>query len=509
MLALEYGRDKSTTLHGSLNRRSVFKNAQPTLDPLQTDTASAQDSCTCGGGCPRCAPVQGKLNVGSPGDRYEQEADRIAKNVLGAPDPGDRHFQPQASRVGVLQAEGTKGIDHPEIASQAQNHVTQCPGRSLSKATRDFFEPRLGRNFSGVKVHTCKDASLMCGALQARAFTLGANIFFQRSAYDPASSTGKMLLAHELTHVAQQSSNPEPRIQRWPQIPGIGLADVCIIIHGRKVCGSDAKAACEKAPWLPGCKYVCKMLGCKTPQKEDYSCPIGFHPGRTTEHKGECCVGDIESEWNCCPEVRASWMERRCCAKDEFVNKQGRCEKFTMPIVCPEFWKTTSGLCCIPPRVPRGRFCVLPVTPQPPTPKPPVTPPVPAPKEIFFEFDRPHVAETNAAALEPSTTKTGYANFKTLVTQMKSDSTLRVQLVGKASPDGPAAYNMRLSARRAELVKTALMDKGIAASRIIDPPLNALDPGCKKVDQGVISCGEVGASSKSDRQVSARLFRRK
>ena len=45
-------------------------------------------SCACGGGCPRCTPVQTKLKIGQPGDRYEQEADRVADQVMRMPDPG-------------------------------------------------------------------------------------------------------------------------------------------------------------------------------------------------------------------------------------------------------------------------------------------------------------------------------------------------------------------------------------------------------------------------------------
>ncbi len=471
-------------------------------------TLQRSPACVCGGDCPRCAPIQTKLIIGQPGDKYEQEADRIADQVMRVPDPGDRNFQPQTLVGSGLQAKRADGGAFLEVTSHAQIHAAECPGCSLPQATRDFFEPRFEQDFSRVRVHTCDDASQMCNTLQARAFTHSTNIFFSRGAYDPASSMGKKLLAHELTHVVQQSSNTRPKIQRWPEIPIIGPLDVCIHVEGQKVCGSDAKSVCEKNRSIPGCNYVCKMLGCKEPLKER-GCPLNFHPARSSMYKGLCCIGEIEGEHNCCPASRAASHDRRCCKEGE-IAANGLCKKTPdLPPICPLWWKTTTGKCCYPPSFPQGPICVVPDKPAPPTPKPPVAPPVPKPKEIFFRFDRPRTTETKASALKGCTTSKGYRNFEELVAQMKLDSTLRVQLVGKASPEGPYAYNLSLGARRAELAKAALVDMGISASRILDPPMGTIDPNCQKVEAGVFSCGEIGTSGDDDRQVNARLFRGK
>jgi hypothetical protein len=77
-------------------------------------------------------------------------------------------------------------------------------GSPLPSHTRDFMEQRMGADFSGVKVHTDGQSDKLNQSIQAKAFTTGQDVFFQSGAYQPDSSDGKSLLAHELTHVIQQ-----------------------------------------------------------------------------------------------------------------------------------------------------------------------------------------------------------------------------------------------------------------------------------------------------------------
>jgi hypothetical protein len=78
-------------------------------------------------------------------------------------------------------------------------------GRSLDKEVRASMEPAFGADFSGVKVHADAKADGLNRSLQARAFTTGQDVFFRGGEYNPGSSGGKELLAHELTHVVQQN----------------------------------------------------------------------------------------------------------------------------------------------------------------------------------------------------------------------------------------------------------------------------------------------------------------
>ena len=89
-----------------------------------------------------------------------------------------------------------------EIAERIQ--AQQGGGAALPDETREFMETRIGADFSGVRVHTGREAAQLSRDLSAQAFTQGNNIFFGEAQYAPQGSSGKQLLAHELTHVVQQ-----------------------------------------------------------------------------------------------------------------------------------------------------------------------------------------------------------------------------------------------------------------------------------------------------------------
>ena len=110
---------------------------------------------------------------------------------------------------------------------EARLKASKGRGKPLLKETRSFMEPRFGQDFSGVQVHTGSDAVQMNRELGAQAFTHGQDIYLGAGKYAPKSSQGKRLLAHELTHVVQQTRPPElkpPTLspKRTPQamIPG-------------------------------------------------------------------------------------------------------------------------------------------------------------------------------------------------------------------------------------------------------------------------------------------------
>lgn len=83
--------------------------------------------------------------------------------------------------------------------------VLGSPGLPLDVETRAFFEPRFGRDFSQVRLHTDTKAAQSAQAVDARAFTVGPHVVFSSGQYEPGSHYGRQLLAHELTHVVQQA----------------------------------------------------------------------------------------------------------------------------------------------------------------------------------------------------------------------------------------------------------------------------------------------------------------
>ncbi|MDJ0574107.1 MAG: DUF4157 domain-containing protein [Xenococcaceae cyanobacterium MO_234.B1] len=144
-----------------------------------------------------------KLTVGQPGDVFEQEADRVAKQVMRMPNPtaSSNSVEPQ-----------------PTVSSSLQNHITalQDGGQPLPQSERDFFEPRLGGDLSQVRIHTDKQAAEASRAVNARAFTVGQDVVFGAGQYQPRESKGQQLLAHELAHVMQhqRSPNTSPVLKR-------------------------------------------------------------------------------------------------------------------------------------------------------------------------------------------------------------------------------------------------------------------------------------------------------
>ncbi len=96
------------------------------------------------------------------------------------------------------------GIDEvPPIVHE----VLSSPGQPLDAGTRAFFEPRFGLDFSRVRVHTDGQAAESARAVNALAFTVGQSVVFGANQYAPNSERGRRLMAHELTHVAQQHNH--------------------------------------------------------------------------------------------------------------------------------------------------------------------------------------------------------------------------------------------------------------------------------------------------------------
>lgn len=112
------------------------------------------------------------------------------------------------------QSSATAG-DHgrmPEVVLAAMNHS----GRPLDSSTMSFMEPRFGRDFSGVRVHSDQSAADAARAIQASAFTVGQNIYFGADAFRPATHDGNRLLAHELAHTVQ--SGPADALNAHPAL---------------------------------------------------------------------------------------------------------------------------------------------------------------------------------------------------------------------------------------------------------------------------------------------------
>ncbi len=170
---------------------------------------------------PTFSRFQTKLKIGPTGDKYEQEADAVANQVMSKSNIESLQMQPEEEEEELMpklrmqpieeeeeemlqpKSEKGGGFASPEIAQQINS--TKGNGRSLSTETNQFMSNAFGTDFNEVQIHTGSKAVQMNQQLGARAFTHDNNIYFNRREYNPEIASGKSLLAHELTHVVQQN----------------------------------------------------------------------------------------------------------------------------------------------------------------------------------------------------------------------------------------------------------------------------------------------------------------
>ncbi len=178
--------------------------------------------------CHQPAPViQASLVLGPARDRHEQEADRVAQQVVssalrpaapgsaapgsaapGSAAPGNAapgNAAPGRVRRAVTALPGP-GPHGGAVDPRVSRALAQArSGRPLPGPVRVPMEQALEADFRGVRLHTDEQADQLSRLLGARAFTTGQEIFFRRGEYHPQYRSGQRLLAHELTHVAQQT----------------------------------------------------------------------------------------------------------------------------------------------------------------------------------------------------------------------------------------------------------------------------------------------------------------
>jgi hypothetical protein len=145
--------------------------------------------------------VQTKLSVGAPDDVYEQEAEQVADKVMSVPaavSPPAAPPAPASMSQRQLQAQAASGTEQP-ASSAVEAHVNSSrgAGQPLPDSVRAAMEPRFGQDFSGVRVHTNADSAAAASSLNARAFSSGRDIHFAEGQYQPETSPGQRLLAHE------------------------------------------------------------------------------------------------------------------------------------------------------------------------------------------------------------------------------------------------------------------------------------------------------------------------
>jgi hypothetical protein len=207
-----------------------------------------------------------------PGDAYESEADRVAEQVIREPATsrplrtacacGDTH-----GSAGECVACRLKRLSATPRAAETC-HPPPSAGQPLDPATRAFFEPRFGCDFSHVRVHTDAHAAQSANVVNALAYTIGRDVVFGEGRYRPATESGRRLIAHELAHVVQQggrrsvmqrkakekvpcaihaydASNPKDTAVIPEDDSGIGVTSVANMVSKVNAHVSDDKNGCS------------------------------------------------------------------------------------------------------------------------------------------------------------------------------------------------------------------------------------------------------------------------
>ena len=157
--------------------------------------------------------------------------------------------------------EFTTGSD--SVSKKIQS--TKGGGRAIPDTTKNFMQDRFGANFSDVRIHTGEYATALSNRLNAQAFTVGNDIYFNDGKFAPATTQGKKLIAHELTHTIQQNSNKvsaQPKVQRsfWSFIKKAAGAVWGGIKKVGQWIGKGAKWIWNAVKWIGG-QLIDKIAG--------------------------------------------------------------------------------------------------------------------------------------------------------------------------------------------------------------------------------------------------------
>lgn len=249
------------------------------MDPPMRPAASRPDRLHAHaiGNQAQLRQIPGRLTVGAANDPLEHEADAAADRVmrmpLGAPAALSTDGAQVRRKCAACEEEDDKATLQRKADAGAGAGASAAPpivnealseaGQPLDAKARAFYEPRFGRDFSGVRVHTGARAAQSAEAIGARAYTYGEHIVFASGA--PAHRSGDRLLAHELAHVAQQTRGavrrapdaPEPQpaigsqpdadpLQKPQPLPKPNAAPGCDVACGDS-CKTDTVEMCPDA----------------------------------------------------------------------------------------------------------------------------------------------------------------------------------------------------------------------------------------------------------------------
>lgn len=475
-------------------RQQVSTYIKPTFTHGSSDLL--QRKCACGnhtmagGECEECSKkkrfgLQAKLKVNKPSDLYEQEADRIADQAMAAP----MHHAINGALPRIQHFSGQSNGQTDAVPASVDQALAS-PGKLLEPALRQDMEQRFGYDFSQVRIHSDALAEQSAREANANAYTVGHDIVFGTGQFVPSSHEGRKLIAHELTHVVQQSGNfshvilrqpkgekkePSSKIgkelkknslfKRLPEFaqekileeidnaPETITKEVLDRIIDLAPIDQQYKGGLKKA----GEAIIKTFTGRKAPSTSKCDIP-GYHEGTSSTYKGMCCKGSsgsTESADACCPKDKfAPNNEPFCCGADEYVTAGHKCKKIPAvdysTICVPPGKKDSLGKCCFPPQQVINGLCVTPPKPEPK--------PEPAGQPFSVKFTVGVIDDYDIdQSVINSRQKPHFDKVKNQIHQfIEVCPASIITITGFADKPGTEEHNLDLGQRRADYVKLLL-----------------------------------------------------
>lgn len=495
-----------------MNAREQQSTLSPALSRTPVQNSFIQRKCACGnktiagGECTECTKkknsLQRKLSIGASNDPLEREADRVADQVMAMPTNSNIARAP--ARIQRLTTQPAGQVD---TVPASVEHVLSSSGRPMEPTLRQDMEQHFGHDFSQVRVHTNTKAAESAQAISARAYTVGRSVVFGKGQYVPGTHEGKRLIAHELVHTLQQAQQPampnclevsradnvlerdpdqttdkvtpssslrnnqqgathtnnhntsthvpahthkthlslqrqeeQPR-EPWIPIPVFDEFDPMIIVpdipgvpsvlRGQEIKLSTLRSALEAIqgglPSFGSESDICSNL----------------IPGHEMVQRGElqgfCCPGFSRDRDRCCRWQEIGMMSFRCCNSDEVVINN-RCVRPTVRPPAP----------ISPPRL------ELPTVPR-----------------LRLQFPNIRFGTIQSDTIDhfvtnsPDVPDTGSEKLNRIASQLQLYREVEVHVEGHTDSSHTQEYNERLSVQRAQAVRTALLNRGVDASRIV------------------------------------------
>jgi hypothetical protein len=245
----------STARGHDLARLNIRASAVAASAPRQATTPTAAPTA-------RLLPIriQTQLRVSSPGDAAEQEAQEVGRRIAGMPEPTSPAPIRRAQAGAVQRRAIAPTMAGPDVV--AGLHGSRSSGAPLPRSVRSFMEPRFGADFGAVRVHTDAQAASLSNQLSAHAFTIGHDVYFNKGQFQPETTEGRELIAHELAHTIQQggviqrSAENAPVAERAPESIQRGFLSSIV-----DAVTDPLAFIADKANMIPGFRMLTIILG--------------------------------------------------------------------------------------------------------------------------------------------------------------------------------------------------------------------------------------------------------